>query len=104
MPSLLGMLVGGTLAVLLFSWLLEWAIFKRVLDTPETGITASVIMAALLGVVLYGFGSANGGAWKPFPGGFVYILGAVIVLPLRLRAYRRRAEAAESDELADTFR
>jgi peptidoglycan/LPS O-acetylase OafA/YrhL len=101
--SLLGMVVGGVLVVLILSWLLEWAIFKRVLDEAESGITASVVVAAFLAIVLYGFGTANGHGWSPsFEAMFAYALAACIVLPLRLRSYKRRAEKPE-ENLGEIF-
>lgn len=101
-PSLIGMTVGGVLAVFLLSALLEWAIFKRVVDTAPVGIALSVGSAVVLAIILYGFGSADGGPWNPFPGGFAYVVAGLIVLPLRLWSYRRRAEKAD-DGLAETF-
>jgi hypothetical protein len=100
-----GMLVGGLMIVFLMSVLLEWAIFKRVVDTAPVGITLSVVSAMIIAFILYGFGNADGGPWNPIPGGVAYIIAGVIVLPLRLLGYRRRAAAAANDEgLEETFR
>jgi|GEM_PF-1590367 len=95
--SWIGMTVGGMIAVYFGSSLLEWAIFKRVVDTAPVGITLSVVTAVALAVVLYGFGNADGGPWNPLPGGIAYIVAGAIVWALKLWSYRRRAEAARAE-------
>jgi len=97
----LGMLVGSTVVVLLFALFLEWAIFKRITNSPDVGMPLSVAAAVVLAIVIYGFGNANGGAWRPFPGGLSYVFGGAIVYGYRRFQYRRRLE---QDELGDTFR
>lgn len=82
--SAFGSLVGGILAVFLLSALLDWAVFKRVVDTPRVGTTLSVVAAVVFGFILYGFGNADGGPWNPLPGGLSYVFGGSIVLALRL--------------------
>jgi hypothetical protein len=101
--ALFGMAAGGSLLVLLLSWLLEWAIFKRVCDRAETGITLSVCVAVIVAVVLYGFGRSGGGGWDPMPGGLAYLIAGAVILPWRLISYRRRREGAVDDGLAAQF-
>jgi uncharacterized membrane protein len=69
---------------------MEWAIFKRVCDSPSTGIPLSVISAVIVAVVLYGFGNANGGPWNPFPGGIAYVVAGVVVFAVQMAMYRKR--------------
>jgi len=102
---MIGMIVGGLIAVYFVASLLEWAIFKRVVNTAPVGITLSVATAVALAVVLYGFGNADGGPWNPLPGGVAYIVAGAIVWALKLLSYRRRAAAAQTDEsLEEIFR
>ena len=96
-----GMIFGGVVAVFLLSMLLEWALFKRITDSPKTGIPFSVCSAVILAIVIYGFGHANGGAWNAFPNGVAYIIGGAIVLAFRMWEYGRRVER---DDLGETFR
>lgn len=93
----MGMTLGGMIAVYFIATLLEWAIFKRVVDTAPVGITLSVASAVALAVALYGFGNADGGQWNPLPGGIAYILAGGIVWALKLWSYRRRAEATRAE-------
>jgi len=95
--SWIGMTVGGMIAIYFVSSILEWAIFKRVVDTAPVGITLSIVAALALTVVLYGFGTANGGPWNPLPGGITYIVGGAIIWALKMWSYRRRAEAAQAE-------
>ena len=94
---LIAMVLGGMFAIYFLASLLEWAIFKRVVDTAPVGITLSIITAVALAIVLYGFGNADGGPWNPLPGGVAYIVAGGIVWALKLASYRRRAAAAESE-------
>jgi hypothetical protein len=96
--SLIGLTVGGMIAVYFVASLLEWAIFKRVVDTAPVGITLSVVAAVALAVVLYGFGNADGGPWNPLPGGVTYIVAGAIVWALKLWSYRRRAAVAQAED------
>lgn len=101
---LLGMVIGGVVAVYLLSLLLEWAIFKRVTDNAGIGIPASVAAASILGIIIYGFGSADGGPWNPWPGGVAYIVAGFIVAPLRIRSYHKKRDSFDPNEgLRDTF-
>jgi hypothetical protein len=100
--GLIGLIIGGVIAIYLLSLLIEWALFKRILDDPRAGGLASTACAFVLAVILYGFGNANGGAWNPMPGAIAYLVGAVIVAILRLIALRGRQAASEED-LSDTF-
>lgn len=94
---LIAMVLGGLVAIYFFASLLEWAIFKRVVDTAPVGITLSVVAAVALAVVLYGFGNADGGPWNPLPGGVAYIVAGGIVWALKLASYRRRSATAQAD-------
>lgn len=57
---------------------LRWAIVKRVVKDPAIAGVISVAAAYVVAVILYGFGSTNGGAWRP-TGLFLYLPGALIV-------------------------
>lgn len=92
---LIAMFLGGLVAIYFLASLLEWAIFKRVVDTAPVGITLSVVAAVALAVLLYGFGNADG-AWDPLPGGVAYVVAGGIVWALKLASYRRRAAAAQA--------
>jgi hypothetical protein len=98
---LIGQLVGATILVTLLSLFLEWAIFKRVLDSPAMGIPAATAAAVALAIILYGFGNADGGPWNPMPGGLAYLVSGFIVAGIRLVGYRRREATREGT--ADTF-
>jgi hypothetical protein len=102
MAVLLGTTVGGLIIIYLLSSLLEWAIMKRVLDSPTQGIPASVAVAVVLAIILYGFGNADGGTWNPLPGGIGYIVAGIMIWLARLFAWRRR-EAQASEGVAQTF-
>lgn len=94
MPALIGMMVGGILAVYLLSKLVEWLVVKRVMDDPVNGVIVSVIAAYILAVVIYGFGSADGGSWS-FKGVIPYLPGAIIVGILRTRSRIKVVQAHE---------
>lgn len=102
MAAWVGMIFGGVVAVFLLSMLFEWALFKRITDSPKTGIPLSVCAAVIFAIFIYGFAHARGGeTWTPFPNGFAYIAGGVIVLAFRTWEYSRRVQP---DDLSDTFR
>lgn len=69
---LLGRLAGGVLVVFILQQLLEWAIFKRVVDDPLTGKLLSTISAYLLAAMI---GAASMGVF----GLILYLPGALIV-------------------------
>ena len=92
----IGMTLGGMIGVYFIASLLEWALFKRVVDTAPVGITLSVVAAVALAIVVYGFGNADGGPWNPLPGGIAYVVGGAVVWALKLWSYRRRAEASRA--------
>ena len=92
--------LGGSLAILLLSWLVEWAVCKRVMDNQCNGIVASIIAAWIIASILYGFGSSNGGSWSP-TGFLLYGIGAVIVFAARLTRYHLKKDSGE--DLADVF-
>jgi hypothetical protein len=102
---LIGMLIAGILVVHLFSSLLEWAVFRRMVKSAPVGIPLSIAAAVALGFILSGFVNAGGGPWNPLPGGVFYIGVGAIVWALKRPAYRRRAEAARAhDSLEETFK
>jgi hypothetical protein len=74
----MGQIVGGIIAIALLASLAEWALIKRVMDDPAAGGVASVAVAYVLAVVLYGFVSANGNGWQP-SGIIAYLPGALVV-------------------------
>lgn len=98
MAAFLGQLVGGVLAMYLFSKLVEWAFVKRVLDDPIMGAVTSVVIAYFLAVLLYGFGSANGGPWRA-SGLLLYLPGAVVVGIARPLMRKRKLDQQEAVEL-----
>lgn len=102
MAGLIGLLLGGTIGVFVLQNILEWAIFKRIADDPVVGKLGSTAAAYVLAVIIYGFGSADGGAWRP-DGLFNYAPGATIV---GFFAYRRGMKLRElsGDQVADAFK
>jgi heme A synthase len=103
MAAFLGYVTGGVIIIYLLSLLIEWALMKRILESPAQGIPASVAAAVVLAVILYGFGNANDGSWNPLPGGLGYVAGGVIVWLARMVAWRRRESRNSGDDLAETF-
>ena len=102
--NLIGMIVGATLAIYLLASLLEWALFKRIVDSPELGKGLSVGCAVVMAIILYGFGNANGGPWDPLPGGIAYVVGGAIAFSVMLWQHNRREEALEEQAaMPDTF-
>lgn len=94
----IAMTAGGMIAVYFVASLLEWAIFKRVVDTAPVGITLSVVAAVAVAIVLYGFANSDADeSFNPLPGGIAYVVAGAIVWALKLWSYRRRAEAARSE-------
>lgn len=101
---LVGQLIGGFLAVYLFQWFWEFAVFKRVLDDPVRGKLSSAVGAYLTVSILSGFGGADGGPYW-WPAFILYLFPALLVGAL---AYRRglalRGEGGEIGEIEETFR
>lgn len=98
----MGFLVGAAMAVLLLALLFEWALFKRVCDDPVVGKSLSVLAAWLAASAIYGFGAADGGAYK-WNG---FILYGIVAVPILVWFYRKgvkgRQEIAEMGH-SDTF-
>ncbi|MGN6820099.1 MAG: hypothetical protein ACTHJR_15650 [Sphingomonas sp.] len=64
-------MVGGILGIWILKTLLEWAIFKRVMNDPVAGKLASVGCAYAIAIFLYGYLARNGvglAALVYFPG------------------------------------
>jgi hypothetical protein len=92
MAYLLGQFVGGLIIIYLLSVFVEWALVKRILDTPTVGIVVSTLAATVLAIILYGFGNADGGPWTPMPGAMIYIVSGAVVTVGRLLSRRRYDE------------
>lgn len=92
-----GRIVGGTIAILLLSWLIEWALLKRVLNDAVQGKVGSVIAAFLIAAIIY---SMNG---DPLNALIAY---GVPALPIAIwkRSQGIKARDHEFDGLEDTFR
>ena len=93
-----GHLVGAAIAVVLLSWLFEWALLKRVLDDPVKGKVGSALLAWLFGSLLWGAQNS-------------FVEGAIIygipTIPIAIWKYRdgrkMRDGTGEMSELEDTF-
>jgi hypothetical protein len=96
-----GQLIGGVLAIFVLYALLEWAVFKRVMDDPVKGKAVSVIGAYVLAVALYGFGAADGGPWNP-AGFVIYLPGLLIVGFFAIRRGTKIRDEADP-HLKETF-
>ena len=101
--AIIGYLVGATIAIVLLSWLWEWALFKRVLDDPANGKVASTATAWLTAGTLAGFGMADGGPFHTV----AYLIYLIPAIGVGIWGYRRgvalRQENAPKDNLADIF-
>lgn len=105
-PAIIGMLVGSFLAIIALSMILEFAIFKRVMDDPVKGKVGSVVAALALIEVLYAWSSH---ARPVYPiGAGCYLLAAVI---WGVFAYNKGVQAreyqfedcGEGEQLDNTF-
>lgn len=102
---LIVMAVVGMVAIYLVASLLEWALFRRVVDSALVGMSLSVAAAVALAVLLYGFGIADDGAWNPLPAGVALAVAGGIVWALKLASHRRRAASAHSErDLGEIFK
>ena len=102
--AMIGAFVGGFVLIYLLSKLIEWAVIKRVMDDPIKGGFTSIAIAYVLASILYGFGSANGGAWLPY-GFMIYMPGAAAVALIRMAMRKtREPQPSETDDLEETFR
>lgn len=93
----MGQLIGGLLAVLLLSYLVEWTLFQRILDDPFVGLLCSVATAVAIAIILYGFGNADGGRWNPVPGIVPLVFGGIIAAGIRIW-WLKRDQAKREDE------
>lgn len=85
-------MVGGILGIWILKTLLEWAIFKRVMNDPVAGKLASAICAYALAILLYGYLARNGVALAAvlyFPGFALWSIFGYI------RGTKTRAEMAD---------
>jgi hypothetical protein len=69
----MGQLIGGILAILLLSLLLEWAIFKRVVNSAVVGKLSSVAAAYVIAVIVYSLGNS-----QPSVAIVAYLPGAIV--------------------------
>lgn len=89
-PAIIGLLVGSFLAVVTLSMILEFAIFKRVMDDPVKGKVGSVLAALVLIEIIYAWSSH---ARPIYPiGAGCYFLAAVVWGTI---AYSRGVKARE---------
>lgn len=93
MAGFLGLLVGGVIGTWLLGAFLDWAIFRRVGISAKARVVLSSVAAIILAVIIYGFGSADGGEWDPREGLLIYPLAGLIACVVRL--YRSTPEGAE---------
>jgi len=96
-PSLIGMFVGGLILIYLLSKLVEWAAIKRLFNDPLAGCVLSVVIAYVLAVIIYGYGSADGGYWNSY-GIIGYLPGAVTVAVVRTWLRKRRIDKIENED------
>lgn len=89
-----GGIIGSFLPILILSFLLEWALFKRIVDDPVVGKVGSLAAACLISCALYLMsGSEN------YISLLFYVIAAFILLPYKIwRGMRIRAQSAEPDE------
>ncbi len=92
----MGQIIGGALLIYLLSKLIEWALIKRIMNDPIAGGFVSVGIAYVLAVIIYGFGSANGGPWNS-SGLLAYVPGAVAVAIIRIVMRKRRIDQQAVD-------
>lgn len=74
MAYLLGSIAGALVVMFLLSRLVRWAL-KRMGDT-EARIFVTGLVTYAIGVVLAGFGNADGGPWNPGSSLIFYAIGA----------------------------
>ncbi|MDB5581323.1 MAG: hypothetical protein JWR80_6499 [Bradyrhizobium sp.] len=104
MAVIIGMVIVAALVLRLFSLLLEWAIFKRVMDDPIAGKVISLLAAWALTSLIIASGAII------FRGGALLLIGAaaLLLLPFAIRsglAARRRVLAGGGTQahLKETF-
>lgn len=89
--ALTGQLVGGAIAILLLSFIIEMFLFKN--SEPERRAMATAGLALLIAAVLAGFGKADGGSFV-WTAGITYVPGAIFVFLW----FRSRYQAKWSDD------
>jgi hypothetical protein len=95
----MGMIIGATLILLLFSVLIHKFSPGSEDWSPLTGAVAPTFMAVILAIVIYGFGNADGGSWNPSGGLIAYPVGGVIVAILRYLQLRgQSAKQSETEQ------
>lgn len=95
MAAIVGGLVGGVLAMLLFSIIVSALAFKNF--EPQKRAVATVLTAWTIGTLVYGLNSGSWG-WAAF----VYSAGAIVAFAERLRHYNKHWK--DDDHLTDVFR
>ncbi|QAY76542.1 hypothetical protein [Sphingosinicella sp. BN140058] len=101
----IGFLVGAATMNWALSSLIEWALFRRILDDPRTGMVAASSVATVILFFLYLPSIARGRG--PASGAFVIILTGILVAVARLLSYRTRKAAEDVSEppgIEDVFR
>lgn len=98
----MGEIIGGLLAMAGLSFILEWAIFKRIVDSPVVGKVGSLAAAFPLAVVLYSFGEPGRGS-AAF---IIYGIPTLLLLPYKIwrgKQTEARNEEESEEELSRTF-
>ena len=100
----IGFLVGASAVNWALASLIEWLLFRRVLDDPRTGMVAASSVATVILFFVYLSNSAGGRS--PASGAFVIILSGILVGVARLLSHRSRKEAERVSEpgVEDVFR
>jgi hypothetical protein len=95
--SLAGQIIGAAIAMFLFSWLIEWALFKRILDDPVQGKVGSVVAAWLIASLVH---LANDPGYPE-----TFVIYGIPAIAIGIWKYRVGKKARDNfDELEDTFR
>jgi hypothetical protein len=103
MAVIVGMAIGAAIVLRLFALLLEWAVFKRVMDDPVAGKVTSLFAAWVLVALILASGAVL------IRGIAIVIFGAIalILLPFAIRSgfkvRRRISEESLQTDLEETF-
>ncbi|PLK25563.1 hypothetical protein [Novosphingobium sp. TH158] len=98
----MGQVVGGILAVYILQLIWEKLVFMRLANDPMKGKLFSTVAGYLTAVVLFGFGSADGGAWRP-DGALIYLPGLLIIGVFAWRRAKVLREEASKQTRIDAF-
>ena len=100
----IGFLVGASAINWALSSLIEWLLFRRVLDDPRTGMVAASSAATV--ILFFGYLSNSADGRSPASGAFGIILSGILVGVARLLSHRSRTEAEQISEpgVEDVFR